>query len=1026
MAGLLFNKFKGDRVRVLLCTQPKRPRNSTWFKEKLMLAEAQESGQVLDEEQLAFLVDPGIAYCHDIQPTIIHDATFQTDDLDAYDSDCDDISFAKAVLMANLSSYDSDILSEKAQRIKPILYDGSVISRKHDVIYVVDEEETLSLEEEIRSKMLTKQNDLISKEKKINISPINYYELNKLAEDLENVLMEAPSELPNVSMVKTSFQKLKNHLASFDKVVKVRTKPDATTEGSWDFDNGIHSKINKVKMVFNQMEAAVEQCSADKKYFDIQKKEIFLDNDQLLEHIICQDVMNIVMHADSVTVNEFFNINEWQAKLNAKDVLIANLRKHIESLKGKNMIEKDATPNKAKLRTLDSDLDSACKYAKRIQEVLGYVTTTCPSLAKLSEKLVAVTPLNKNKKVRFTEPTTSSSNTQQQVDSHKIQDSNKHVLPSTRMKSSTSASRSQPSKYTKNNRLSQPTSSKLKNKVEVQPMSVKSNSNKKNDVVEPICNADVKHTKLNANSELICVKCNQCMFDANHDVCFLEYVNDMNILSKSKSVKRSKKKQTWKPTSKVFTDIGYKWKFTGRTFTIVGNSCPLTRFTSTKVEPLKETTLKLVTTSNPEIKIYRRKTKVSKSVDLNSELSILGSRPTNVSEPNKHWGSTVSNSPSYFLINFRLSRLFSDSVKSKKHSHNPKAEDSIQEMLYLLHMDLYGPIEIQSINGRKYILVIVDDYSRFTWVKFLRSKDEVPEFVIKFLKMIQPIFNEYFNPPPSVASLVPIVVAPDPADSTGSPSSTSVDQDAPSPNNDPFFGVLILEPNSEESSSMDVISTNVHSVNQPLKHLIKWTKDTCWIMSLEVLLDLSLPDINYKTKLWDIVKKRASSVEPKNYKEVLKESCWIKAMEEEENEIGFEESFAPVARLEAIRIFIEYVAHINMIVYQMDVKTAFLNGILREEISQSHRGIFLNQSKYAPKIIKKYGMETSDLVDTPMVEKSKLDEDPQGKDVDPIHYRGMIGSLMYLTSSRPDLVFVVCMCAWYQAKPTEKHLHAVK
>ncbi|GJS97987.1 hypothetical protein Tco_0819157 [Tanacetum coccineum] len=71
-------------------------------------------------------------------------------------------------------------------------------------------------------------------------------------------------------------------------------------------------------------------------------------------------------------------------------------------------------------------------------------------------------------------------------------------------------------------------------------------------------------------------------------------------------------------------------------------------------------------------------------------------------------------------------------------------------------------------------------------------------------------------------------------------------------------------------------------------------------------------------------------------------------------------------------------------------------------------------------------METYKPADTPMVEKSKLDEDPQGKAVDPTRYRGMIGTLMYLTSSRPDLVFAVCMCARYQAKPTEKHLHAVK
>ncbi|GJX86375.1 retrovirus-related pol polyprotein from transposon TNT 1-94 [Tanacetum coccineum] len=79
--------------------------------------------------------------------------------------------------------------------------------------------------------------------------------------------------------------------------------------------------------------------------------------------------------------------------------------------------------------------------------------------------------------------------------------------------------------------------------------------------------------------------------------------------------------------------------------------------------------------------------------------------------------------------------------KSKKHSYKPKVEDSIQEKLYLLHMDLCWPIRVQSINGRKYILVIVDDFSQFTWVKFIRSKDEVPEFVIKFLKMIQVRLN---------------------------------------------------------------------------------------------------------------------------------------------------------------------------------------------------------------------------------------------------------------------------------------------
>ncbi|GKE97937.1 retrovirus-related pol polyprotein from transposon TNT 1-94, partial [Tanacetum coccineum] len=162
----------------------------------------------------------------------------------------------------------------------------------------------------------------------------------------------------------------------------------------------------------------------------------------------------------------------------------------------------------------------------------------------------------------------------------------------------------------------------------------------------------------------------------------------------------------------------------------------------------------------------------------------------------------------------------------------------------------------------------------------------------------------------------------------------------------------------------------------------------------------------------------------------------------QEEGIDLEESFAPVARLDAIRMFLAYADHMNMIVYQMDVKMAFLNSILRKEVYVSQpdgfvdqdnlnhvyklkkalyglkqapracpRGIFINQSKYALESLKKYAMESSDPMDTPMVEKSKLDEDTHGKAVDPTHYRGMVGTLMYLTSSRPDLTFVVCMCA---------------
>ncbi|GJT75902.1 retrovirus-related pol polyprotein from transposon TNT 1-94 [Tanacetum coccineum] len=80
--------------------------------------------------------------------------------------------------------------------------------------------------------------------------------------------------------------------------------------------------------------------------------------------------------------------------------------------------------------------------------------------------------------------------------------------------------------------------------------------------------------------------------------------------------------------------------------------------------------------------------------------------------------------------------------KSKKHTHKPKAEKTIIEVLNTLYMDLCGPMRVQSINGKRYILVIVDDFLRFTWVKFLRSKDETPEFVTKFLTQIQVDLNK--------------------------------------------------------------------------------------------------------------------------------------------------------------------------------------------------------------------------------------------------------------------------------------------
>nr|GEV61426.1 copia protein [Tanacetum cinerariifolium] len=121
--------------------------------------------------------------------------------------------------------------------------------------------------------------------------------------------------------------------------------------------------------------------------------------------------------------------------------------------------------------------------------------------------------------------------------------------------------------------------------------------------------------------------------------------------------------------------------------------------------------------------------------------------------------------------------------------------------------------------------------------------------------------------------------------------------------------------------------------------------------------------------------------------------------------INYDETFAPVARIEAIRFFLAYVTHKDFTVFQMDVKTTFLNGILKEEV---------------------FGMKNYDTVPTPMVEQAKLKLDLVGKPVEHTDYQSMIGSLMYVTLSRPDIMFARCMCARYQENPNEHHVSAVK
>ncbi|GJR51205.1 retrovirus-related pol polyprotein from transposon TNT 1-94 [Tanacetum coccineum] len=297
--------------------------------------------------------------------------------------------------------------------------------------------------------------------------------------------------------------------------------------------------------------------------------------------------------------------------------LLQNREVHIDYLRNTqeqaNILWEIVKQAKAK-QPLDSELDLACKYATRIQELLVYVQDTCPNAIITSDKKVTVKPMNNVKKVRFAEHLTSSNNIKQ------------------------------PPGNKRNDRISQTPSRNKNNKVEAQPRKV----NKVNRVVNPVCDVDVKHSLSKVNSEILCATCNKSMFDGVHDKCLVDLVQNGN--KRTKSAKKHKKQNVWKLTGHVFTKVGFKWKPTSRTFTIVGNSCPLTSFTSTNVVPPKQTTSHSDEIQKPKIKVYCRRPKNVKNIGSSKIAKIVESKNANNSEPNQTWGSNATDIPSSFSL----------------------------------------------------------------------------------------------------------------------------------------------------------------------------------------------------------------------------------------------------------------------------------------------------------------------------------------------------------------------------------------
>ncbi|GJS82878.1 retrovirus-related pol polyprotein from transposon TNT 1-94 [Tanacetum coccineum] len=1235
--------YKGEGHMSKQCTKPKRKRDDSWFKDKVLLVQAQTNGQILHEEELAFFVDLEIAEGQATQTVITHNGAYQADDLDDMTLIVMNSTLSKLpswqiyLIMVQMLSLSTNVhMLTKPQ----FFYDHTTKQPRFQNLFYL--RKTSSWNQAFAGNVIK-------------------YTIAIVIPDSEETLILAEEEsFKNAFKTKNSMNSLDPTLSSRPTKVE-KTMATAITEGSWGIEH------TKACLIGDEIIPFVKAL-----------KDLFNTFDQYLIDEL-SEVQNVFHQMEQAVEQHLYE----------KDTVIKEVEREIKSLSVK--INEDKIKNDLEeIETINIELDH--RVSKLIAENEHLKQTykqlydsIKPARIRSKEqcdKLVAMSPKNKDKRVRFTEPVTSSGNTNTKTASSSNLVSNKPMLSSIGVKTSTSASGSQPSGNTKKDKIQRTPSSTQKNKVEGHPRTVKSSLKNKNSVVEPKGIANVQHSKLNANSKPLCVKCNGCMLSDNHDLCVLDFINDVNARTKSKSVKKSSKRKVWKPTEKVFTNIGYTWRPTGRTFTIIGNVCPLTRITTTAEVPLRTpTALESDTPKHVEpskswgsivsdvpsssfdecgssklndhvakilgygdyeignitiLRVYyveglgHNLFSVGQFCDSNLEVAfrqhtcfirnlegvdlLTGSRGNNLYTLSL--GDMMASSPicllskasktKSWLWHRRLSHLNFGAInhlarhdlvrglpklkfekdhlcsacamgKSNKKPHKPKSKDTNQEKLYLLHMDLCGPMRVASVNGKKYILVIVDDYSRFTWVKCLRSKDEAPNFIIKFLKIIQvqlkvhvrrirtdngtefvnQTLREYYekvgishetfvarspqqngvaerrnrtlieaactmliyakaslflwaeavatayfdeltamasehsslgpalhemtpatissglvvdHPTPEVITLIAEVVAPEPAASTDSPSSTTIDQDEPSPsnsqttpetqspiipndveednhdldvahmNNDPFFGIPIPENHSEASSSLDVIPTVVHTTTPNSEHVTKWTKDHPLdniIGELERPVSTRLQ--LHEQALFCYYDAFLTSVKLDELGGTLKNKARLVARGYRQEEgIDFEESFA---------------------------LTAFLNGILREEVYVSQPDGFMDQdnpnhvyklkkalyglkqaprawydllskfllpqefskgtvdptlfirrqdkdillSKYALESLKKYGMESSDPVDTSMVEKSKPDEYTQGKAVDPTHYRGMIGTLMYLTASRPDLTFAVCM-----------------
>ncbi|GJU63751.1 retrovirus-related pol polyprotein from transposon TNT 1-94 [Tanacetum coccineum] len=339
-----------------------------------------------------------------------------------------------------------------------------------------------------------------------------------------------------------------------DTVIKKLKERIKSLSGNMNKDK-VKKDIEEIETINIKLDHRVSKLIAENEHLKHTYKQLY--NSIKPTRIRSKEQCDALINQVNQKPVEIFDLN---VSLQEQGLVITALKDELRKLKGKGLADNVVTKHTIAPEMLKIDVETLnlillnnrsahFDYLKHTQEeatILREILELGKSQHPLNNSLdsaLVVTPKNKDKRVRFTEPVTSSGNTNPKIDLSSNLVFNKPALSSTGVRPSTSASGSQHSGNTKNDKIQRPSNSTMKNKLEAHPRTVKSILKNKNNVVEPKGTTNVQHSNLNANSKLLCVKCNGCMLSDNHDLCVPVFINDVKARAKSKSVKKNSKRK---------------------------------------------------------------------------------------------------------------------------------------------------------------------------------------------------------------------------------------------------------------------------------------------------------------------------------------------------------------------------------------------------------------------------------------------------------------------------------------------------